>query len=253
MDTRMDKYTSEDSNSRSSRNKKLYEELYNTGTYTNSVVIDQSKEIDISKIKEIIDKEKSLSEKKVNKPEINFDNLTKKEIEQRVYDINEVLKSAKEKRDIIEEASEKRKNSKYESHLDIEEELSKTRKVYDKLLQEETELLDIMNTLANVQSENNGDNTNTYKDITKESKTVTVQRINLPNEKVEVLDEVEGDDKTTTEYSTNTFMFNKKDFSDDELEEEIKESNAFIKVLIFLLIIAIILGAYYIVTTYILK
>ena len=31
----------------------LYEELYNTGTYTNSVVIDQSKEIDISKIKEI--------------------------------------------------------------------------------------------------------------------------------------------------------------------------------------------------------
>ena len=250
----MEKYTGDDSNSRSSRNKKLYEELYNTGTYTNSVVIDQSKEIDISKIKEIIDREKSQNEKKVNKPDINFDNLTKKEIEERIYDINEVLKNAKEKRDIIEEASEKRKNSKYESHLDLEEELSKTRKVYDKLLQEETELLDIMNTLANVQSNsiNNGDNTNTYKDITKESKTVTVQRIALPNEKVEVLDEIE-DDKQTTEYSTNTFMFNKKDFSDDELEDSIKESNAFIKVLIFLLIIAIILGAYYIITTYILK
>lgn len=251
----MEKYTGDDSNSRSSRNKKLYEELYNTGTYTNSVVIDQSKEIDISKIKEIIDREKSQNEKRVNKPDINFDNLTKKEIEERIYDINEVLKTAKEKRDIIEEASEKRKNSKYESHLDLEEELSKTRKVYDKLLQEETELLDIMNTLANVQSNNisNGNNTNTYKDITKESKTATVQRIALPNEKVEVLDEIEDGDKTTTEYSTNTFMFSKKDFSDDELEDSIKESNAFIKVLIFLLIIAIILGAYYIVTTYILK
>ena len=244
----MDKYVDETS-SRSARNKKLYEELYNTGTYSNSVVIDQSKEIDISKIKEIIDKEKNISEKK-NRPDINFDDVTKKELEQKVYDINEVLKSAKEKRDIIEEASEKRKNSKYESHLDIEEELSKTRKVYDKILQEETELLDIMNTLANVQAEGS---TNSYKDITSDSikqKTSTVQKVELPEDKIEKIDD---DGKETTEYSTNTFMFSKKDFDSGELEEEIKESNGFIKLLIALLIIAIILGAYYIVTTYILK
>ena len=244
----MDKYVDETS-SRSARNKKLYEELYNTGTYSNSVVIDQSKEIDISKIKEIIDKEKNISEKK-NRPDINFDDVTKKELEQKVYDINEVLKSAKEKRDIIEEASEKRKNSKYESHLDIEEELSKTRKVYDKILQEETELLDIMNTLANVQAEGS---TNSYKDITSDSikqKTATVQKVELPEDKIEKIDD---DGKETTEYSTNTFMFSKKDFDSEELEEEIKESNGFIKLLIALLIIAIILGAYYIVTTYILK
>lgn len=244
----MDKYVDETS-SRSARNKKLYEELYNTGTYSNSVVIDQSKEIDISKIKEIIDKEKNTSEKK-NRPDINFDDVTKKELEQKVYDINEVLKSAKEKRDIIEEASEKRKNSKYESHLDIEEELSKTRKVYDKILQEETELLDIMNTLANVQAEGS---TNSYKDITSDSikqKTATVQKVELPEDKIEKIDD---DGKETTEYSTNTFMFSKKDFDSEELAEEIKESNGFIKLLIALLIIAIILGAYYIVTTYILK
>ena len=244
----MDKYLDE-SSSRSARNKKLYEELYNTGTYTNSVVIDQSKEIDISKIKEIIDREKNISEKK-NKPDINFDDVKKEKIEEKVYDINEVLKTAKEKRDIIEEASEKRKNSKYENHLDLEEELSKTRKVYDKILQEETELLDIMNTLANVQSDGN---TNSYKDITSDSikqKTATVQKVELPGETIEKIDD---DGKETTEYSTNTFMFNKKDFDSDELEESIKESNIFIKILIALLIIAIILGAYYIVTTYILK
>ena len=246
----MDKYVDE-SGSRSARNKKLYEELYNTGTYTNSVVIDQSKEIDISKIKEIIDREKNTTEKK-NRPDINFDDVEKGKLEEKVYDINEVLKSAKEKRDIIEEASEKRKNSKYESHLDIEEELSKTRKVYDKILQEETELLDIMNTLANVQAEGNV-NTNTYKDITSDSikqKTATVQKVELPEDKIEKIDD---DGKETTEYSTNTFMFSKKDFDSGELEEEIKESNGFIKLLIALLIIAIILGAYYIVTTYILK
>ena len=249
----MEKYTSEaESGSRSARNKKLYEELYNTGTYTNSVVIDQSKEIDISKIKEIINKEKNLNEKK-NRPDINFDDVEKRKLEERVYDINEVLKNAKEKRDIIEEASEKRKNSKYESHLDIEEELSKTRKVYDKILQEETELLDIMNTLANVQADSNTDTTTSYKDITSDSikqKTATVQKVELPGETIE---KIEDDGKETTEYSTNTFMFNKKDFDSEELEESIKESNIFIKILIALLVIAIVLGAYYIVTTYILK
>lgn len=247
----MDKYTSEVTNSRSSRNKKLYEELYNTGSYSNSVVIDQSKEIDISKIKEIIDKEKNLNQKKNNRPEINFDDVTKVKEEQRVYDINEVLKTAKEKRDIIEEANEKRKNSKYENHLDIEEELSKTRKVYDKILQEETELLDIMNTLANVKSDMN----TSYKDITSDSikqktNTITVKKVELPDDKIEVIDD---DGQESTEYSTNTFMFNKKDFDSDDLEESIKESNAFIKILIALLVIAIILGAYYIITTYILK
>ena len=143
LSSRMDKYSSNNSTeSRSSRNKKLYEELYNTSTnYSNSVVIDQSKEIDISKIKEIIDNEKKLNEKKDLRPEINFEELNKIKVdeEEKVYNINEVLKEAKEKRDIIIDASEKRKNSKYESRVDIDEELNKTREAYDKLLQEETE------------------------------------------------------------------------------------------------------------------
>ena len=250
MSTRMDKYLSNNSNeSRSSRNKKLYDELYNTMNYTNSVVIDQSKEIDISKIKEIVDKERRLNEKKDNRPELNLDDLTmiEEEKEEKVYNINEVLKEAKEKRDIISDASEKRKNSRYEPHMDIDTELKETKKVYDKILQEETELLDIMNTLTSAKTSANIKDA--YKDITAESKLVELKQ----EEPSEETPEEQKEEKKTKEYSTNTFMFNKKDFSDDELEDEIKESNAFIKVLIFLLIIAIILGAYYIVTTYILK
>lgn len=250
MSTRMDKYSSNiDSGSRSSRNKQLYEDLYNTGNYSNSIVIDQSEEIDISKIKEIVEREKKLSEKKEFRPEINFDNIVKEETETKIYDINEVLKNAKNKRDIIEEASERRKNSKYESHLNIEEELSKTRQVYDKLLQEETELLDIMNTLTNVQTSSG---TNSYKDITSDSvkqktntNTITVKRVELPTKE----EKKEG----TKEYSTNTFMFNKKDFIEEELEDSIRESNIFIKILIVLLTIAILWGAYFVITTYILK
>ena len=83
MGTRMDKYMSNSSTeSRSSRNKKLYDELYDTMNYTNSVVIDQSKEIDISKIKEIVDRENKSNEKEKYRPEINFEELNIKEDEE---------------------------------------------------------------------------------------------------------------------------------------------------------------------------
>ena len=245
MGTRMDKYTSSSSNeSRSSRNKKLYEELYNTMNYTNSVVIDQSKEIDISKSKEIVDKERKLNEKKDLRPEIDFEelkNIKKEEENKKVYNINEVLKEAKEKRDIISDASEKRKNSKYDPHMEINDEINETKKVYDKLIQEETELLDIMNTLTTVKTSTNIKEA--YKDLTAESK-----KIDLNEE-----EEEQPEEKKTKEYSTNTFMFNKNDFVDSELEESLKGTNGFIKVLIFLLIIGVIIAAYYIVKTYILK
>ncbi len=249
MGTRMDKYSSNNSNeSRSSRNKKLYDELYNTMNYTNSVVIDQSKEIDISKIKEIVDREKKLSEKKDLRPELKLEELDMidEDEEKKVYNINEVLKEAKEKRDIILDASEKRKNSKYESHMDIEEELKETKKVYDKILQEETELLDIMNTLTSAKTSANIKEA--YKDITAESKKIDVK---LP-EKVEK-EENKEEQKKTKEYSTNTFMFNKNDFIDTELEESLKGTNGFIKALIVIITIGILVAAYYIIKTYILK
>ena len=250
MSTRMDKYLSNNSNeSRSSRNKKLYDELYNTMNYTNSVVIDQSKEIDISKIKEIVDKERRLNEKKDNRPELNLDDLTmiEEEKEEKVYNINEVLKEAKEKRDIISDASEKRKNSRYEPHMDIDTELKETKKVYDKILQEETELLDIMNTLTSAKTSANIKDA--YKDITAESKLVELKQ----EEPSEETPEEQKEEKKTKEYSTNTFMFNKKDFVDSELEESLKGTNGFIKALIVILTIGILVAAYYIIKTYILK
>ena len=256
MNSRMEKYSSNNSTaSRSSRNKKLYEELYNDTTYNNSVVLDDSKEIDIAKIKEIIDRENKNEKKKNIRPTTNiYDDLDtiKEEVSEKVYDINEVLKEAKSKRDILEEANEKRKiNSKYKSHLDIEKELEKTRKVYDKLLQEETELLDIMNTLTNVPT-NNG--TDAYKDLTSEAnkfKTGTVEVKEITKELEKADDNISDD---STEYSTNTFMFDKKDFvTEDSLKEHMEGTNKFIVLLIFLLTVAVILGAYYIITKYILK
>ena len=259
----MDKYSTGTSTSRSSRNKQLYEDLYNDTSYNNSVVLDDSKEIDLAKIKEIIDREKKSEKRKTVRPTTNlYDDLEiiKEEVNEKVYDINEVLKEAKSKRDILEEANEKRKtNYNYKSHIEIEKELEKTRKVYDRLLQEETELLDIMNTLTNVPT-NNG--TDAYKDLTSEAnkfKTGTVEVKEITKEVTEELQKTSNNDKvsddtSTKEYSTNTFMFDKRDFiSGDSLDEHMEGTNKFIKFLVFLLTVAILLGAYYVITKYILK
>ncbi len=255
MNSRMDKYTSDNTSSRTSRNKKLYDDLYSDTSYNNSVVLDDSKEIDINKIKELIDREKNTEKRKMIKPTTDIYKdieIIKEEVNDKVYDINEVLKEAKSKRDILEEANEKRKiNSKFHSNLDIEKELEKTRKVYDKLLQEETELLDIMNTLTNVPTTTG---TDAYKDLTSEANkfktgTVEVKEITKDIEKVD--DNVDDD---STEYSTNTFMFDKRDFvTEESLKEHMAGTNKFIKLLIFLLTIAILLGAYYVISKYILK
>ena len=255
MNSRMDKYASNTTTSRTSRNKKLYDDLYSDTSYNNSVVLDDSKEIDINKIKELLDKQKSNDKRKTIRPttDIYKDiDIIKDEVNEKVYDINEVLKDAKSKRDILEEANEKRKtNSKYQSHLEIEKELEKTRKVYDRLLQEETELLDIMNTLTNIPT-NNG--TDAYKDLTSEAnkfKTGTVEVKEITKELEKADDNVDDD---STEYSTNTFMFDKRDFvTEESLKEHMKGTNNFIKFLIFLLTIAVLLGAYYVITKYIIK
>lgn len=255
MNSRMEKYSNLDSsNSRSSRNKKLYEDLYNDTTYTNSVVLDDSKEIDIAKIKELINREQEKEKTKVVRPTNIYEDLDviKEEVNEKVYDINEVLKEAKSKRDILQEANEKRKtNYNYKSHFDIERELEKTRKVYDKLLQEETELLDIMNTLTNVPTNHGKDN---YKDLTSEANKFKTGTVEVKEITKEVTNDLDNSVSDTTEYNTNTFMFDKKDFiTEDSLREHLDGTNKFIKFLIFLLVLAIILGSYYIIKTYILK
>ena len=129
--------------------------------------------------------------------------------------------------------------------MNIEEELNKTKKAYDRLLQEETELLDIMNTLTNsvVNSEDS------YKDLTTEANKLNTGKIEtkqIENDNKEVTDKSE-------EYSTNTFMFDKRDFVSGDIDDQMIGASKSLKVFIFLLSIAIILGAYYIITNYVLK
>ena len=241
LKSRLSKYENNDSLSRVDRNKNLYNDMYENTNYTNMVVIDDSNEIYISKIKEIIDKEK----KRVNKHEKNsfdkeeYDSIVPvKTEEKKLYDINEVLKDAKAKRNIIEEANEKRKYQNYKFNENLEEELNKTRKVYENLIKEEKELLNLMNTMTNVSS--NTIANDMFQDLTKDD--------NLTEVLEDITDVgIKQIDNDTTEYSTDTFMFNTKDFEDlDDMRDDVAKSSVFIKILIGLIIIAIIATVAYI-------
>ena len=249
MNSRVEKYSKNaTTSSRQARNKQLYEDLYSDTSYSNSVVLDNSKTIDIDKIKDILEKEKKYQEKKSYTPTTDIfsdlENISDITDVNRVYDINEVLKSAKSSRDIFEDANEKRKiQSKYYSHIDLEKELEKTKDAYDKLLHEETELLELMNTLTNATKEDLA--MSMFSDLTddavKKGNTVEVKQI---------------DDDKSTEYNSSTFMFDTKDFDDEMVQdeaEELKKSNTLTKTLIIIFVLLFIAAAVFFIKYYILK
>lgn len=243
MKSRLDRYDSNIVNtSRVSKNQTLYDDIYSNTNYTNMVVIDDSNEVDVNKIKEIIDSQNNKS-KRVEKNSFDINEYDSISLcnpeEKKSYDINEVLREAKNQRNIIEEANEKRKFENYKFRENLDEELSKTRKVYENLIKEEKELLSMMNTLTNVKKEDIAEDM--FNDLTGDDNNDFTEVLNVQNNEDDVNIKQINDD--TTEYSTDTFMFNTKDFESlDEMRENVKNTSNFIKILIVILSIAIICG-----------
>lgn len=266
MESRSEKYSG--NITRSSKNKDLYNDIYNNTNYSNMVVIDDSNEIDINKIKKILDQEKRPT-REVNNNYMyssldEYYKIDKKQEEKKSYDINEVLREAKSKRDIIEEANEKRKieNYKFKNNLDLESELAKTRKVYNDLVKEETELLNIMNTLSNIDVNSNKkleETTSLALDLledfkeenNRKEKLLDKTRTNTVPKIKQVTEEKIEDSK---EYSTDTFMFNTRDFDGlKSVKDELKKSSMLSKIFIFIFTIIVVLACYYVIKKFIIK
>ena len=159
------------------------------------------------------------------------------------------VKEAKSKRDIIEDATEKRKIQNYKFKENLDDELSKTRKVYESLVKEEKELLNIMNTLTNVSSVDIAKDM--FNDLTNEGAKTEV--ISSDSIKPEVNVRQIPDDNTE-EYSTDTFMFNTKDFDKlEDLKDNVRKTSAFIKILIIMLVIIVLAGLGFLVYKFLLK
>ena len=143
--------------------------------------------------------------------------------------------------------SNENKNYKFNENLD--EELSKTRKVYESLVKEEKELLNIMNTLTNVSSVDLAKDI--FNDLTEDSEKTQLIK---PTDLADKVDVRKVPDENTEEYSTDTFMFSSKDFDDiSDLRESVRKSSTFIKILIVLVVLIVLAGAGFIVYNFFIK
>lgn len=216
MKSRMDKYYSENElMQRTSKNDSLYDELYREKQTLsdNMVVLNDADEIDINKIKSMIDSRENykrakkfedvVSPTKNNKDEeidYKFD-----EIDDSNYDINEIIEK---KRSTNEEENRVRKlDTKYESTM---EELS------EEFLTHEQQLRDLFDTVT----QTNLAKTDLFSNLREDD-----------NEKTK-------DETKEEEFYTNTSKLEKEDF-DDEFVEKSSNAKVFIIITTILMIIAI--------------
>ena len=129
MQSRMDRYQEKEDKKfeRSKKNTKLYEDVYDDiyrdTTYQNMKVIDTVREINIDKLKNIIDdKYDTRQYRTLRNYDIDDTDSLKNPLisrnEKRSYDINEIINDAKNKRTFIEEAREKQKYIDFKNAID---------------------------------------------------------------------------------------------------------------------------------------
>lgn len=218
MRSRMDKYyKDEDVMQRTSRNDSLYEELYREKNVprSNETIIDNINEIDITKIKSMVDSREKYQRikeyERVTSPIENY--RTSKidydfnEIDNSNYDINEILKNKR--------SSKNYDNTKVRRINNIEYDVVKRYDEEDEISNQEKQLMDLFNTVSRTKVREETDFFSNLKEDVKESGTSNVE-----------LDE---------EFYTNSTNFDNDDFSIEE-----KEGNT--KVFIIIGVIAVIIA-----------
>lgn len=264
MQSRMDKYQTKENKKyeRTRKNTKLYEDVYDDiyrdTTYRNMQVIDSAKEININKLKDMLDDKYDTRQyrtfKNYNIEDIDtFQNSLLSRKERKSYDINEIINEAKNKRAFIEETKEKQK------YIDF----SKRRNPrYDDIKKEEKELEELINTMAMPkQSPSNDTNEalDILSDLKGEENTIVTNPIDTSFELENTLKSTNDIENTLVRadktFYTGSNMFTKNDFEDfSTLTKELSRSNTNKRILIIILIvITLLICAYLIITKFIMK
>ena len=261
MQSRMDRYDSIEKKKyeRSRKNTKLYEEIYDDMykdiSYKNMEIIDSAKEININKLKDILDDKYDTRQYRTFKNYDVEDEVEEEKQEKRkIYDINEIINDAKSKRAFIEEAKEKQK------YLDF---TASSREDVDDLKQEEKELEDLINTVTIKESETSSaldllselkgdDNTLVTNGVSPEN---IIEEAKQEDTKEETHQNIEKTlvkaDKT---FYTDSNMFTKNDFEDfSTLQGKVVKQKRKSGFLIIILILILLIIGYFVYTRYIMK
>ena len=267
MKTRMEKYYDEENNNialRERKNKNLYENIndYEVEDYeikTNATVLDNNaKNIDVEKIKKILDtkynkqpKRRSivLDDADYQEPDISLD-------ETREYDINAILEKARSEKEVDyeKERLKKIRDTQYDilNSLDIEGEEKEEKQ------EENNELMDLINTITAKELEVKNkkedlDPLDILTDLKGSDNTVVVDGIHEESESVNETSPImslEEADKikptimeNKTQDLTSTLQFTQSDFDDfNDLKKEVKSSRALIYIIIVVVCLILVAG-----------
>lgn len=250
---------------RVAKNRNLYDEMKNTDLdnfdiASNAKVIgDNNSQIDIDKIKEILEKNYQDPQRRGLKMDIPDDEEYVME-KTREYDINSILEAARQEKEVDyeEERLKKVRDTQYDILKNLELEASEketTKKNKEELLElintinlnevqnkakekmeEETEELNPLNILSDLKGDENTVVAGA-KEFNDEMASLEEEKTKKEKEEISKAIDEDVDDS----FYTNSMSFSKKDFADfDDIDEG--GSSIFVKIIIIFLVLAIIAG-----------
>ncbi len=259
MQSRMDKYQIGENKKfeRSRKNTKLYEDVYDDiyrdTTYKNTEVLDSAREINLNKLKDMLDNKYDTRQYRTLKNYTGYDEENTSNLyrsERKSYDINEIINDAKKRRTFMEEAKEKKK------YIDFTERNKRYDKSIVNLEKEEKELEELINTMA-LKKEEVSDELDILSDLRGSANTVVTKPVETEFGSQEITginsttNEITNDIEKTLVKADKTFytdsnMFTKNDFEDfSTLSKTLGKKGKQKKLLIVIIILIVILLLFY--------
>lgn len=251
LDSRMKKYYDNDEQigvlSRTKRNEELYQDirerdLDNINIESNAHVIgDNDNNIDIAKIKELLEKKYQVEPKKtriVTEENDYEDNLTIEATKE--YDINSLINKAKKNQP--EDYERERFKRIHDTQYDILKSLNLDEKT--KTPQNE-DLVNLINTINENELTKEVDPLDILTDLKGSENTVVLNGIKEEEQKEEIKEEVKEELKKEIDKSffTNSMTFTQSDFDDfNDLKEDVESNKLLIKALLLIVVLALIAG-----------
>ncbi len=270
MSSRMDKYNNIRNNadstydydynrmpsygSRSRKNEELYQEmshdeLKEINLVSNAHVIGENdKNIDVEKIKEILEKKyreeprKSRALIKQQEEEV-FEEEPKEETKE--YNINAIIEKAKQDKDIDYERERLKKvrDTQYDILKGLSLNEDKEEKSESKVTSNKEDLVNLINTITEKELTREMDPLDILTDLKGSDNTVVLDGIKDEIDKKEEHKTTSDKKEIDKTFYTNSVSFSKSDFDDfNDLKEDMETNKVLIKVLLIIITIAFIVG-----------
>lgn len=267
MRSRMERYYgNEPVPQRTAKNDELYDELYSSKKEpaSNITVLDNISEIDLNKIKSIINNREEYKkvreyQKLVNpKDNINDDmDYSLDELETKNYDINEIIERKRSNREYSPDSEKIRKisNTQYDilKGLNINKMLEDSDDEDDEFYTQEKQLKTLISTITKDKDDMDTIQKTAldlFEDLKGDSNT-TVVTPPITNQDTTIAETREQRSKENTFY-TSTLSFSKEDFEDlEDLKTTVKKNNVIMKIIIIVLILFVICVGFVIASNYI--